>query len=189
MTKGEDLPLEVWNASWEYIKEKMVEYHMNPAEVLHLMMNYNTRTNDYGEILREVRKDMAELDYPKEVAEHLVQEQVGEFVEFDNWMWAKKIDKKYEPVIDFLLKQKIEPDEALKILAKKDNDNSKWQQAQKKVSKHMEENGINTEDVHKLLADVRAARSDEDFTEHNPETPTVEEVKKRFYPDKENSNE
>src|SRR4051812_34282599 len=102
MSKGEDLPLEVWESAWEYIKEKMADEYMNPAEVLHIILNY-CRRRDYGEILREVREELKELEYPQEVIEHLGTEQVGEFVEFDNYIWAKKIDKQYEPVIDLLL--------------------------------------------------------------------------------------
>jgi hypothetical protein len=123
MTNGDELPLETWHYAWEYIKEKMAEYEMSPAEVLHILMNYCTR-NDYGEILTEIRTDMQEQEYPEEVANHLSKEQVGEFIEFDNWIWdkeefkkEKKLFKKYRKIQMLLENGEFHPDFAHKAFS------------------------------------------------------------------------
>lgn len=103
--------------AWDYVVGKLSSEGMTPAEVLHVYLNYCNRGKDYGEILREVREDLKDRDdLPREVKEHLGTESVGEFVEFDNWMWSKKIDKKYEPIIDLLLNFKVKSEQAIKTI-------------------------------------------------------------------------
>jgi len=108
MSEDNKIPFSDCHLAWDYVVGKLSSLCMTPAEVLHVLMSYGTRT-DYNEILKEIKEDLKDRDdLSDEVKEHLSTESVGEFFEFDHWMWAKKIDKKYEKAADLFLKYKVE---------------------------------------------------------------------------------
>jgi len=109
------LTYDQYKLAWDFVSGFLEKLHYNAAEVLHMLFHYATR-NDYSDVLREIREELKDLNYPQAVKDFLGTEQVGAYVEYDHWFWSKEIDKKYQQVIDLLLDLKIEPDEAMKKL-------------------------------------------------------------------------
>lgn len=87
--KKKGLPMHYDNQAWDYVASKLENHLVDVKDVLDCMLTFSNRLKTYDQHLAEIKKELEELEFPKEVIDYLTEVRFGDSVEFDMWIFSR----------------------------------------------------------------------------------------------------